>query len=124
MCPYIAPFTGAEILRSDELVNVINLRASYYQETEEMVERLTTDLGITRIGVLYQDDSYGRAGYNGVRIALEKRGMEMVSIGVYTRNTIAVRAALLDLRRGSPEAVIMIGAYTPVAALIKWGPAN
>ncbi len=118
--PYIAPFTGAEILRSDELVNVINLRASYYQETEEMVERLTTDLGITRIGVLYQDDSYGRAGYNGVRIALEKRGMEMVSIGVYTRNTIAVRAALLDLRRGSPEAVIMIGAYTPVAALIKW----
>ena len=118
--PYIAPFTGAEILRNDELVNVINLRASYYQETEEMVERLTTDLGITRIGVLYQDDSYGRAGYNGVRIALEKRGMEMVSIGVYTRNTIAVRAALLDLRRGSPEAVIMIGAYTPVAALIKW----
>ena len=118
--PYIAPFTGAEILRNPDLVNVINLRASYYQETEEMVERLTTDLGITRIGVLYQDDSYGRAGYNGVRIALEKRGMEMVSIGVYTRNTVAVRAALLDLRRGRPEAVIMIGAYTPVAALIKW----
>ena len=118
--PYVAPFTGAEILRNPELVNVINLRASYYQETEEMVKRLTTDLGITRIAVLYQDDSYGRAGYNGVRIALEKRGMQMVSIGVYTRNTTAVRAALLDLRRGEPEAVIMIGAYTPVAALIKW----
>ena len=118
--PYIAPFTGAEILRNDELVNVINLRASYYQETEEMVERLTTDLGVTRIGVLYQDDSYGRAGYNGVRRALEKRDMEMVSIGVYTRNTTAVKAALLDLRRGEPEAVIMIGAYNPVAALIKW----
>lgn len=118
--PYIAPFTGAEILRNPDLVNVINLRASYYQETEEMVKRLTTDLGITRIGVLYQDDSYGRAGYNGVRIALEKRDMQMVSIGVYTRNTTAVKAALLDLRRGEPEAVIMIGAYNPVAALIKW----
>lgn len=118
--PYIAPFTGAEILRNPDLVNVINLRASYYQETEEMVKRLTTDLGITRIGVLYQDDSYGRAGYNGVRLALEKRDMEMVSIGVYTRNTTAVKAALLDLRRGEPEAVIMIGAYNPVAALIKW----
>ncbi len=118
--PYIAPFTGAEILRNPDLVNVINLRASYYQETEEMVKRLTTDLGITRIGVLYQDDSYGRAGYNGVRLALEKRDMQMVSIGVYTRNTTAVKAALLDLRRGDPEAVIMIGAYNPVAALIKW----
>lgn len=118
--PYIAPFTGAEILRNPDLVNVINLRASYYQETEEMVKRLTTDLGVTRIGVLYQDDSYGRAGYNGVRRALEKRSMQMVSIGVYTRNTTAVKAALLDLRRGNPEAVIMIGAYQPVAALIKW----
>ncbi len=118
--PYIAPFTGAEFLRNSDLANVVNLRASYYQETEEMVERLTTDLGITRIAVLYQDDSYGRAGYNGVRIALEKREMDMVSIGVYTRNTIAVKAALLDLRRGNPEAVIMIGAYQPVAALILW----
>jgi ABC-type branched-subunit amino acid transport system substrate-binding protein len=118
--PYIAPFTGAEFLRNADLFNVINLRASYYQETEEMVERLTTDLGITRIAVLYQDDSYGRAGYNGVRLALESRSMEMVSIGVYTRNTTAVKAALLDLRRGEPEAVIMIGAYKPVAALIKW----
>lgn len=118
--PYIAPFTGAEFLRNPDLFNVVNMRASYYQETEEMVERLTTDLGITRIGVLYQDDSYGRAGYNGVRRALEKRGMEMVSIGVYARNTTAVKAALLDLRRGEPEAVIMIGAYKPVAALILW----
>ncbi len=118
--PYIAPFTGAELLRNKALVNVINLRASYYQETEEMVERLTTDLGVTRIAVLYQDDSYGRAGYNGVRLALEKRDMEMVSIGVYTRNTTAVKAALLDIRRGEPEAVIMIGAYKPVAAFIAW----
>ncbi len=118
--PYIAPFTGAEFLRNSDLFNVVNMRASYFQETEEMVERLTTDLGITRIGVLYQDDSYGRAGYNGVRRALEKRNMEMVSIGVYARNTTAVKAALLDLRRGEPEAVIMIGAYKPVAALILW----
>ena len=118
--PYIAPFTGAEFLRNSDLFNVVNMRASYYQETEEMVERLTIDLGITRIGVLYQDDSYGRAGFNGVRLALERRDMEMASIGVYTRNTTAVKAALLDLRRGNPEAVIMIGAYKPVAALILW----
>ncbi len=118
--PYIAPFTGAEFLRSPDLPNVINMRASYYQETEEMVKRLTTDLGVTRISVLYQDDSYGRAGYNGVRLALENREMEMVSIGVYTRNTTAVKAALLDIRRGDPEAVIIIGAYQPVAAFIAW----
>ena len=119
--PYIAPFTGAEFLRNaGELGNVLNLRASYYQETEEMVARLTTDLGIERIAVMYQDDSFGRAGYVGVLNALERRGMEPVSIGLYPRNTTAVKAALLDLTRGKPEAVIMIGAYEPVGALIAW----
>ena len=57
--PFIAPFTGAEFLRDPSWENILNLRASYYQETEEMVARLTEDLGIYRIAVMYQDDSYG-----------------------------------------------------------------
>ena len=118
--PYIAPFTGAAFLRDSEWQNIVNLRASYNQETEEMVERLTTDLGIERVAVMYQDDSYGRAGYQGAKSALERRGMEPVSIGLYPRNTLAVKTGLLDLRRGNPEAVIIIGAYQPVAALISW----
>ena len=118
--PYIAPFTGAEFLRDASWGNVLNLRASYYQETEEMVARLTEDLGVSRIAVLYQDDSFGRAGYRGVRLALDRRAMQPVSIGLYPRNTTAVKTALLDLQRGEPEAVIMIGAYQPVAALIRW----
>ena len=118
--PYVAPFTGAAFLRDPAWDNIINLRASYYQETEEMVARLTEDLGIERIAVMYQDDSYGRAGYRGVRGALDRRSMDLAAIGVYPRNTTAVKAALLDLRQGNPEAVIIIGAYKPVAALIAW----
>ena len=118
--PYIAPFTGAEFLRDIKWDNILNLRSSYYQETEEMVARLTEDLGVDRISVMYQDDSFGRAGYRGVQRALDRRGMEPVSIGLYPRNTTAVKTALLDLRQGNPQAVIMIGAYRPVAALIAW----
>lgn len=118
--PYVAPFTGAGFLRDDHWDNIVNLRASYAQETEEMVERLTTDLGVTRIAVMFQDDSFGRAGYNGALAALERRGMELVATGVYPRNTTAVKSGLLDLRLGNPEAVILIGAYQPVAALIAW----
>ncbi|MCY3959391.1 MAG: ABC transporter substrate-binding protein [Chloroflexi bacterium] len=119
--PYLAPFTGAGFLRGEDLHDVvINLRASYNQETEEMVDRLTRDLGISRIALLYQDDSYGRAGYNGVQAALERRGMTLAAVGVYPRNTTAVKTALLDLREGQPEAVIMVGAYEPVAALVAW----
>ena len=118
--PYVAPFTGAGFLRNDDWTNIINLRASYAQETEEMVERLTTDLGIERIAVLFQDDSFGRAGYFGALAALERRDMEPVAIGFYPRNTTAIKSALLDLRAGNPEAVIMVGAYEPVGTLISW----
>ncbi len=118
--PYIAPFTGAAFLRQPMWSNVINLRASYNQETEAMVARLTADLGIERIAVMYQDDSFGRAGYRGAWQALERRGMEPVAIGVYPRNTTAVKTALLDLRSANPGAVILVGAYQPVAALIAW----
>lgn len=118
--PYIAPFTGAIFLRDDPESGVINLRASYYQETEEIVDRLSRDLGITRIGVMYQNDSFGRVGYQGVRRALDRRKLDPVAIGVYPRNTTAIKAGLLDLQRGKPDAVVVIGAYQPVATLISW----
>ena len=118
--PYLAPFTGAEFLRTLGPQNVINVRASYNQETEEMVERLTEDLGIRRIAVMYQDDSFGRAGYQGTVEALHRRSMSPVGIGLYTRNTTAVKTALLDIQRSLPEAVIMVGAYEPVAEFIRW----
>ena len=118
--PYIGAFTGAALLRGEEQRYVVNLRASYNQETEEMVERLTTDLGFSRIAILYQDDSYGHAGLNGTRMALDKRNMALVSEGTYVRNTVAVKRALLKIRDSNPQAVIIIGAYRPAAEFIKW----
>jgi ABC-type branched-subunit amino acid transport system substrate-binding protein len=117
--PFIGPFTGAEFLRKPYKRTVVNVRASYYQETEAMVERLVMDLGVRRIAILYQDDSYGRAGLTGVELALDKRGMELVAQGTYKRNTTAVKRAVLSIRKGEPEAVIMIGAYKPCAEFIK-----
>ncbi len=85
-----------------------------------MVERLTRDLGIERIAVVIQNDSFGRAGLAGVRAALDRRGMEAVAIGVYPRNTTAVKTAIVDIEVGRPEAVIIVGAYQPVASLVAW----
>ena len=118
--PYVAPFTGAAFLRETTYRNVVNLRASYFQETEEMVARLTEDLGIERIAVLYQDDSFGLAGFDGATRALDRRDMEPVSVGFYPRNTLAVKSAILKIRADEPEAVIMVGAYQPVATFISW----
>jgi branched-chain amino acid transport system substrate-binding protein len=117
--PFIGPFTGAAFLRDPSLGNVINVRGSYDQETEAWIEHLTTDLGVSRIAILYQDDTFGRAGLSGVSKALEKRGMKLVAEGTYERNTTAVKTALLAIRKADPEAVVMVGAYKPCAEFIK-----
>ncbi len=117
--PFIAPLTGAAFLRDPSKTNVVNMRASYNQETEAMIAHLTGDLGITRIAILYPDDYGGRAVLAGVLQALKRRSMVLVSEGTYERNTTAVKRALLQIREGHPEAVIIIGPYAPAATFIE-----
>jgi len=117
--PFIGPFTGAEFLRNPYNRYVINVRSSYFQETEAWIEHLTQDPGITRIAVLYQDDSFGIAGLQGVNIALAKRNMALVSSGAFRRNTTAVKSALLDIIKGNPQAILTVGPYKPIAEFIK-----
>lgn len=117
--PFIGAFTGAELLRNPYQPHVVNVRGSYFQETEEMVERLTKDLKHERIAILYQDDAFGRAGLAGVQKAMQKRNMQLAAEGTFERNTVAVKQALIDIRKGNPQAVIMVGPYKPMAEFIK-----
>lgn len=117
--PFIGPFTGAAFLREKGLDNVVNIRASYGAEAEAWVKHLTEDRHIKRIAIFYQDDPYGRDGLAGVKLALQKRGMELDAEATYERNTKAVGMAMRTLKRAEPEAVVMVGTYAPCAEFIR-----
>jgi len=117
--PFIGPFSGADFLRSPDLHNVVNIRASYSDEAEAWIKHLTEDLHLNQIAIFYQDDSFGRDGLAGVKAALDRRGLELVAEGTFERNTRAVGAALKTIKRAEPEAVVMVGTYGPCAEFIK-----
>jgi branched-chain amino acid transport system substrate-binding protein len=117
--PFIGAFTGAEFLREPYKPLVMNIRASYFQETEAMVEHLTKDIGASKIAIMYQDDAFGQAGLAGVKKALDKRQMQLAGEGTFERNTVAVKTALLAIKKAQPDAVIMISPYKPAAEFIK-----
>jgi branched-chain amino acid transport system substrate-binding protein len=117
--PFIGAFTGAMFLRDAKLENVVNIRASYDAETEAWVKHLTEDLKIKKIAIFYQDDAFGRAGLTGFKQAMEKRGIEIAVEGTFERNTVAVKSALLAIKRTEPEAVVMVAPYKPSAEFIK-----
>ncbi|MGY8632246.1 ABC transporter substrate-binding protein [Bradyrhizobium sp. 14AA] len=117
--PFIGPFSGAEFLRDLELPHVVNIRASYGAEAEAWIKHLTEDRKFTRIGIFYQDDSFGRDGLAGVKRALARRGLELAAEGTFERNTRAVGMAWRTIKRAEPEAIVMVGTYGPCAEFIK-----
>jgi branched-chain amino acid transport system substrate-binding protein len=117
--PFVGPFTGAEFLRNPFKKYVINVRGSYYQETERLARYLVDQQGLKKIACFYQNDGYGQAGLSGIEMALQKRGLELVATGTYERNTVAVKSGLLNIRKADPDAVVMIGVYKPCAEFIK-----
>ena len=116
--PWIAPFTGAEALRTPFNRYAFHVRASYFDETAEIVKQLTS-VGIKRIGVFYQNDAYGKAGLEGVTRAMKPLGLEPAGLGTVERNTTAVEAAVAEVLAQKPDAVIQIGAYKACAAFIR-----
>ena len=91
--PFFGPFTGAQALREPLSKWVFHVRASYYDETGLIVRQLTS-LGLKRIAVFRQNDSYGQAGLDGVLRALSAQGLEPAAVGTVERNTVDVAAAV------------------------------
>jgi branched-chain amino acid transport system substrate-binding protein len=116
--PFCAPFTGAMALRQPFNRYAFHLRASYNDETELIVKQLTS-LGLQKIAVFYQNDAYGKAGLDGVELALKARNMKPVALGTVERNSVVVAPAVTALVAAQPDAIVQIGAYKACAAFIR-----
>jgi ABC-type branched-subunit amino acid transport system substrate-binding protein len=116
--PLIGMFTGAQALREPFNRQVFHVRASYFDETERIVQHLTT-LGAKKISVFYQNDAYGKAGLEGVVRALAKRQLAPVSTATVERNSVDVAQSLAAILKSEPEAIVQVSAYKSCAALIK-----
>jgi ABC-type branched-subunit amino acid transport system substrate-binding protein len=116
--PLVGPFTGAEVLRNPVNRYIFNVRASYYDETEKIVEQLVST-GNHKIAVFYQDDAYGQAGLKGVEIAMAKRNMKILALGKVERNTVKVQDAVKTINAAQPDGVIMISAYTSITEFVR-----
>ncbi|WP_147822396.1 ABC transporter substrate-binding protein [Salidesulfovibrio onnuriiensis] len=116
------PFTGAQSQRDYPYVRrVFNLRASYRQEMQELVNRLSL-VGRRRIAVLYQNDAYGRSGWDAVRRALRTHRLDIVGEATYRRgasfsDSMAEQVAIVTGRR--PEAIVTVGSYEACAAFVR-----
>ncbi len=116
--PLVGMFTGAEVLRVPFSRYIFHVRASYYDETEKIVEQIVS-IGGRDIAVFYQDDAYGLAGLRGTEIAMQKRNMKISATATVERNTVKVENAVQTIHALKPDAVVMISAYTSIAEFVR-----
>jgi len=116
--PFLAPFTGADPMRVFNR-HVYNMRASYAEELEKIIEHFVP-LGVKRFAIVYYDDLVGRENLTAVQRALKKRALEPVSTAALKdRANPDIDTAVKAIAQGSPDVVILTTLYKASADMVK-----
>jgi ABC-type branched-subunit amino acid transport system substrate-binding protein len=121
--PVVGLFTGAQMLYEPLKHEIINVRASYYDETREQVDKLW-EQNVRKIGVIYQDDPFGKAVLDGVKLALQRHNTVPVGLGTFARGSVEIDGGLKEVMAAHPQAVVIAGPYAPTAAIVKQSHAD
>jgi branched-chain amino acid transport system substrate-binding protein len=116
--PVVGPFTGADVLRTPAIPNVFNIRASYGDEVEKLVQQLTT-VGVQRIAVLWVNNGFGKDGLSGVQRSMDKRGLTLHAHASVEQDSSNVDQAVQKLSASAPDAIILITAGAPTLQFIR-----
>ncbi len=118
--PFIGPLTGANFLRDlDYSPNVVNIRASYLDEVRVLADHFIHDLGFSRFGIIYQEDSFGQSVYTDLKQVLDRFSLPILARATFSRNSHAVHGGLFTFSKADLDAIFVIGTYTTNSEIIN-----
>jgi len=116
--PCFAPLTGGLVARPADMRNVMNVRASYPEEAERLVEHLAT-VSIRRIAIVYQNNGFGKEVLKGAETAARKHGVTLVAVASIVNDGSDAAAAVARIVAAEPEAVLLGLAGKPTIDFVK-----
>jgi ABC-type branched-subunit amino acid transport system substrate-binding protein len=122
--PFIAPFTGADILRQPEDHFIYNFRASYAQEASAQISYLVDQRQFKKIALLIQADEFGASVERNFLTELQKRQLKPLVISRFKRNTADLADAVAALIAQKPDVVLTVGTYQVLIDAIQLGAAK
>jgi branched-chain amino acid transport system substrate-binding protein len=101
---------------------IFHVRTSYPQEISQLVLQLSR-LGMTRLGLFYVDDAFGKSGRDAVLDAAKTSKSSVVVEAAYDKAPDKVegtiQAAVDRLVAAQPQAVVMVAVGDPVYRFVK-----
>jgi ABC-type branched-subunit amino acid transport system substrate-binding protein len=116
--PVLMPFTGAPSVRKANMEGVFNLRASYADEAEKLVQHVTT-IGFQKVAIAYQNNSFGKEVLAAATASLEERKLKPVAVASVENDASDAVTATATLMAAAPDAVILALAGKPTIEVIK-----
>ena len=115
--PYVAPVTGASSLRKGSR-NVFHVRASYTDEVQRLVKRLA-GMGLKGIGIVYQDNGYGKEALADAQRTLDGLGMKPAVEAAVATDGSNLSAMFTKVAAGRPSAVLLATAGAVSVDLVR-----
>lgn len=116
--PLVGPSTGAMSMYDPPRKYLFPVRASYQSETFKIVPQLV-NMGMTRIALLYVDDSFGKDGLAGVQQAMKEAKLTPVAVVSHQRGSTKLEEAVAAVAKADPQAVIMVTLADAGVAFVK-----
>jgi len=109
----VGPSTGAMVLHQPVRKHIFNVRATYQREAEKAMTHLAS-MGITRIAVLYADDSFGADGVTGAQKGLAQAKLQPVVLEKFNRAKPDFTPLVAKISQAQAQAVLMVASGTSV----------
>ncbi len=116
--PLVAPLTGAITLHRPVNRYVFNVRAKYQDEVARAINHLATS-GMSRIGIFYANDGFGRDVLEGYSAALQARGVQPAATASFARPMGDITQSVAAMNKANPQAVLVIGSGSEAARIIR-----
>ncbi|MGQ9844311.1 MAG: ABC transporter substrate-binding protein [Spirochaetota bacterium] len=115
--PIFGLFTGAEFLRAPFQPLVFNVRASYFDEVQTIVDTWISE-GKKRFSVFKQNDAFGKAVEVGTELALARHNLEIVTVATYERGKLPSEDAVKIIAESRPDGIVMVGTNLALATFV------
>jgi len=116
--PLVGPSTGAMVLHQPVRKHVFNVRATYQREAEKVVTHLIST-GISRIAVIYADDSFGADGLAGAQKGLQAGKLTAVTAQKFERTKPDFSKIAPAVVEAKAQAVLLVASGGAVVDGIK-----
>jgi branched-chain amino acid transport system substrate-binding protein len=105
--PLVGSTSGADSFYSKTHPMLVNTKAGYGDEIRRMAGHLK-DTSVTRVGVIYLDNGFGREAFKSAEAAIKERGLELVAVAKFKEDGSDIPQAAQAMVKAAPPAVMLL----------------